>query len=87
MRPPRATLTAEAIDGSRQLVVDCPHGRTVALYANGTAPGAPALTDTDVVRVLLVRHALTEGCRCTRRLRRRMPSRQESFTSSPCRAP
>jgi hypothetical protein len=66
----RATLIAEDIDGGRQLTLDCPHGQTLGLYANGeTSP--VQLTDADVARALLLRHYQQERCRCTRHLRRR----------------
>ncbi len=69
-----ATLTVtDAPDrpGVRSIVVDCPHGRTEAAYANGTAPTAAQLTDEFVVIAVIDRHYDTEGCACTKALRAR----------------
>jgi hypothetical protein len=54
--------------GWRVLELDCDHGTTQSAYKNGDA--AP-LSDTAVVRVMLLRHYDAERCNCTRKLRRR----------------
>ena len=66
-----ATLTATDRDGARVLTVDCKHGTTTLAYANGADPDALQVTDTFAARLALAKHFDTEGCRCTRELRRR----------------
>ena len=51
--------------------VACPHGTTTISRTRDTDPGARRATDADVARLALVEHHGTEGCRCTRELRRR----------------
>jgi hypothetical protein len=67
-----ATLTARAAPEYgpdwRYIEIDCDHGTTQGAYAPGPDP---SVGDAEIVRVMLLRHYLTEGCRCTRRLRKR----------------
>jgi hypothetical protein len=66
-----ATLTArDAVEygpGRRFIGIDCDHGTTTSVYKNGDDL---QLTDADIVRATVAKHWYTEGCRCTRKLRR-----------------
>jgi len=73
-RPPTATLAArdapEHGEGVRYLEIDCPHGRTQSAFKNA-APPATQVAEADAVKMMLLRHYLTERCACTAELRRR----------------
>ena len=67
---PSATLTVKpapiAGPDARLFEVDCRHATTQGwLIPGGT--GTPA--DPDLLRALLMKHWIEEGCRCTARLR------------------
>lgn len=65
-----ATLQVRPLPDGRVISINCRHGQTHALYANGPADlGCPQLTDADVARVVLARHAQEQpACRCVRKL-------------------
>ena len=64
-----ATIEIENLgDGEKRITVDCPHGTTT-----GHALNAAAVEEGALVASLVMKHYAEEGCRCTRKLRRKYP--------------
>lgn len=64
-----ATLTIRDQGNNRkEITVDCEHGTTVGLGANTDRIG-----DAPFVAATVLKHYTEEGCRCTRKLRRKYP--------------
>ncbi len=55
----------------RPVRVDCRHGTTHIIYSEGQGPNAVRFTDVQLAALAVAKHYDEEGCRCTRRLRRR----------------
>ncbi len=66
-----ATLVKQrgAVDNSEDFVVDCEHGTTTVTVI--TPPGAVTFPDASSAATAVAKHYEEEGCRCTRKLRKR----------------
>jgi hypothetical protein len=66
-----ATLTItprpDVGDGVKEYILDCPHGTTTGLAADGQVK----LMDDGIVQIMLARHDAEERCGCTAELHRR----------------
>ena len=54
--------------GMKRFVLDCDHGTTT-----GHGLNADGMADAVMVATLLIKHFASEGCDCTRELRRKYP--------------
>jgi hypothetical protein len=64
-----ATLTSDPLPavgpGARRLAVRCPHATTEFDYCPAGLPPVLRLSEGDVARLVLLRHAAVGGCGCT----------------------